>query len=48
MTFEIETKVEIDGLLIAVTPSIPGALAYGATKAESIHRVQALSPSPFL
>ncbi len=40
--FEIETEVEGDGRWIAEIPSILGVMAYGATKAESILRVQAL------
>lgn len=43
MKFEIETEVEVDGRWIAEIPSIPGVMAYGATKAESLQRVQALA-----
>jgi predicted RNase H-like HicB family nuclease len=43
MEFEIETEVEVDGRWIAEIHSIPGVMAYGATKAESRQRVQALA-----
>lgn len=41
--FEIETELEVDGRWIADIPSMPGFMAYGATKAESLQKVQALA-----
>lgn len=40
--FEIETDQEEDGRWIAEITSLPGALAYGATRADAIVNVQAL------
>ena len=38
----VETEQENDGRWIAEIPQIPGAMAYGATQAEAVTRVQAL------
>ena len=38
----VEIELEEDGRWIAEVPALPGALAYGATKAEAIARVEAL------
>jgi len=43
MTSEIETELETDGRWIADIPSMPGVMAYGATKAEAIQKVQELA-----
>ena len=43
LTFSIETEREDDGRWIAEVMEIPGALAYGATTAEAVARVQALA-----
>ena len=42
MTFTVETEQETDGRWIAEIGQIPGAMAYGATRAEAIARVEAL------
>ena len=42
MPFPIEVEQEVDGRWIAEAPDVPGALAYGATRAEAIEKVQAL------
>jgi predicted RNase H-like HicB family nuclease len=42
VTFTVETEQETDGRWIAEVAQIPGALAYGATRAEAIARVEAL------
>ena len=42
MTMQVEVEKEDDGRWIAEVPAIPGALAYGATKAEAVAKVQAL------
>ena len=39
----IETEQEDDGRWIAEIGAIPGALAYGETRAEAIARVEALA-----
>jgi predicted RNase H-like HicB family nuclease len=39
---KIETEQEEDGRWIAEVPALPGALAYGRTKADAIDRVKAL------
>lgn len=41
LTFEIEK--ESDGRWLAEIPEIPGAMAYGATRAEAIARAEALA-----
>ena len=43
MPLTIEVEQEDDGRWLAEVPDIPGALAYGRTRAEAIERVQALS-----
>ena len=42
MTFAVETEQETDGRWIAEIPQIPGAMAYGNTRAEAVARAQAL------
>lgn len=43
MKINIETEQEDDGRWIAEVPDLPGVLAYGATRAEAIQKVEALS-----
>ncbi|MCU0510170.1 MAG: type II toxin-antitoxin system HicB family antitoxin [Anaerolineae bacterium] len=43
MAFTIEQEQEVDGRWIAEVPELPGALAYGETRAEAVARVQALA-----
>lgn len=38
----IEVEREDDGRWIAEIPTLPGALAYGSTKAEAVAKVEAL------
>lgn len=40
--FVVEPEQESDRRWIAEIPQIPGAMAYGATQAEAVTRVQAL------
>ena len=42
VTFAVETEQETDGRWIAEIPQIPGAMAYGNTRAEAVARAQAL------
>jgi predicted RNase H-like HicB family nuclease len=42
LRFKIETERETDGRCIAEIPQVPGALAYGTTKAEAIKKAYAL------
>lgn len=42
VTFTVETEQESDGRWIAEIPRIAGAMAYCATHAEAVARVQAL------
>jgi predicted RNase H-like HicB family nuclease len=42
MPLPIEIEREEDGRWLAEIPDLPGVLAYGATQAEAIARVQAL------
>ena len=42
MNTEVELEQESDGRWIADVPSIPGAIAYGATKKEALERVIAI------
>jgi predicted RNase H-like HicB family nuclease len=42
MNIEVELEQESDGRWIADVPSIPGAIAYGATKKEALERVIAI------
>lgn len=39
---KVETEQESDGRWIAEVPSIPGAMAYGDTRAEAISHVEVL------
>ena len=41
--FAIEIERESDGRWIAEIPSLPGALAYGATRVEAARNVEALA-----
>lgn len=43
MSFKIELDREEDGRWIADIPSLPGVMAYGATREEAIHKVRALA-----
>lgn len=43
MPYKIEIDREVDGRWIAEIPALPGAMAYGATKAEAIAKTQALA-----
>jgi predicted RNase H-like HicB family nuclease len=38
----VETEIEDDGRWIADVPALPGAMAYGSSRAEAISRVEAL------
>ena len=39
---KIEVEVDSDGRWVAEVPSVPGAMAYGASRAEAISKVEAL------
>ncbi|MDI1334797.1 MAG: type II toxin-antitoxin system HicB family antitoxin [Lacunisphaera sp.] len=39
---QVEVEQEADGRWIAEVPSLPGAMAYGATRKEAIAKVEAL------
>jgi len=39
---KIEVEVESDGRWIAEVPAVPGAMAYGSSRAEAISKVEAL------
>jgi predicted RNase H-like HicB family nuclease len=43
MDFSIETDREVDGRWIAEVPALPGAIVYGATKAEAVAKAKALA-----
>ena len=43
MNLRIETETEEDGRWIAEVPDIPGAMAYGETRDESLSQVKALT-----
>lgn len=43
MALTIETEQEEDGRWIAEVPDLPGVLAYGQTRQESIEKAQALA-----
>lgn len=43
MALTIEIEQEEDGRWIAEVPELPGVLAYGQTRQESIEKAQALS-----
>jgi len=38
----VETEIEDDGRWIAEAPALPGATAYGSSRAEAISKVEAL------
>ena len=42
----IEIEQELDGRWLAEVPIVPGALAYGATRAETAARAEALALRP--
>ncbi len=42
MSVPVEVEQEDDGRWLAEIPDLPGVLAYGATPAEAVARVQAL------
>jgi predicted RNase H-like HicB family nuclease len=42
MSFAVEIEKEKDGCWIAEIPQIPGAMAYGRTRAQAVSRVEAL------
>ncbi len=41
--FAVEIEKEKDGRWIAQIPQIPGAMAYGRTRAQAVSRVEALA-----
>ena len=43
MNFQIEFEQEEDGRWIADIPTLPGVMAYGATKQEAQSKVQAIA-----
>ena len=43
MYFDVETEQEIDGRWIADVPTLPGAMAYGATEAEAVAHAKDLA-----
>jgi predicted RNase H-like HicB family nuclease len=43
MSLQIEIDREDDGRWIGEVPDLPGVMAYGATRAEAIDRVKALT-----
>jgi predicted RNase H-like HicB family nuclease len=43
MPLSIEVEREDDGRWLAEVPELPGVLAYGATPAQAVARVQALA-----
>ena len=43
MNYTIEIEQEEDGRIIAEVIQLPGVLAYGNTKEEAVHKVQALA-----
>jgi predicted RNase H-like HicB family nuclease len=43
MNFEIEFEQEEDGRWIAEIPSLPGVMAYGASKTEAESKVEAMA-----
>jgi predicted RNase H-like HicB family nuclease len=42
MQVKIEIEQEEDGRYLAEAPALPGVMAYGHTRQEAVHRVQAL------
>ena len=43
MQLTLETELESDGRWLAEVPEIPGALAYGATRAAAMAKAEALA-----
>jgi predicted RNase H-like HicB family nuclease len=43
MPLRVEVEQEDDGRWLAEVPAVPGALAYGATRAEAVGRAEALA-----
>ena len=43
MEFRIEFEQEIDGRWIAEIAELPGALAYGTSRAEAVSKVRAIA-----
>ena len=43
MPLTIEVELEDDGRWLAEVPALPGALAYGDSRAEAVEHVQALA-----
>ncbi len=43
MNLNIEVEREDDGRWIAEVPDLPGVMAYGKTRDDAVHRVQALA-----
>lgn len=39
---KIEVEVESDGRWVAEVPAVPGAMGYGASRAEAVSKVEAL------
>ena len=39
---KVETELEEDGRWIAEVPALPGAMAYGLSRAEAVSKVEAL------
>jgi predicted RNase H-like HicB family nuclease len=39
---KIEVELESDGRWVAEVPAVPGAMAYGASRAEAVSKVEAL------
>lgn len=39
---KVEVEVESDGRWVAEVPSVPGAMAYGLSRAEAVSKVEAL------
>ncbi len=39
---KVETETEDDGRWIAKVPALPGAMAYGSSRAEAVSKVEAL------
>ncbi len=46
--FRIELEREDDGRWIGEIPSLPGVMAYGATRGDALAAVQALAPRVML
>ena len=43
MNRHVEVEQEEDGRWLAEVPAVPGALAYGTTRAEAVGRAEALA-----